>query len=168
VSWRLLPSACLPVGGELLHECRPLVLQAVSHSCFRPAWLCSEENAEVLQGTVLELLRSMIEEADDLPQQQLDILLARLLPAAAAESPAAHALVVALLQRTETTVQPHLQKFLKALLTGVRTDSELKDDAYELFYAVCHRLDSRGAFRADLRDPAACCLCVVCSCGVRA
>ncbi|KAL4859210.1 Sister chromatid cohesion protein PDS5 B-B [Chlorella vulgaris] len=96
----------------------------------------NEENAEVLQGTVLELLRTMIEEADDLPQQQLDILLARLLPAAAAESPAAHALVVALLQRTETTVQPHLQKFLKALLTGVRTDSELKDDAYELFYAV--------------------------------
>lgn len=90
----------------------------------------------MLEGTVLELLRSMVEEADDLPQQQLDILLGRLLPRAAAEAPAAAALVAALLQRCETTVQPYLQKFLKALLTGVRTDSELKDDAYELFYAV--------------------------------
>lgn len=85
---------------------------------------------------MLELLRGMIEEADDLPQPQLDALLSRLLPSAAAQAPAAHALVAALLQRTETTVQPYLQRFLKALLTGNRTDTELRDNAYELFYAV--------------------------------
>lgn len=97
---------------------------------------CSEENAGVLEGTMLELLRSMIEEADDLPQQQLDVLLWRLLPAHRAEHPAGHALAAALLQRTETVVQPHLQKLLTALLLGSRTDSELKDDYHSLFYAV--------------------------------
>ena len=101
----------------------------------------------MLEGTVLELLRSMIEEADDLPQQQLDVLLWRLLPAHRAEHPAGHALAAALLpglvccrhwllQRTETVVQPHLQKLLTALLLGSRTDSELKDDYHSLFYAV--------------------------------
>ncbi|KAL4458690.1 hypothetical protein ABPG75_013555 [Micractinium tetrahymenae] len=96
----------------------------------------NEENVEMLQGTVLELLRSMVEEADDLPQAQLDVLLTRLLPPHRAESPAGHALAAALLQRTETTVQPHLQKFLTALLTGARTDSELKGDYHSLFYAI--------------------------------
>lgn len=33
-------------------------------------------------------------------------------------------------------VQPYLQKFLTALLTGARTDSELKGDYHSLFYAV--------------------------------
>lgn len=58
----------------------------------------------MLQGTAVELLRSMIEEADELPQAQLDALLIRLLPSHRAESPAGHALVATLLQRTETTV----------------------------------------------------------------
>lgn len=90
----------------------------------------------MLEGTVLELLRNMIEEADDLPQAQLDVLLVRLLPAHAAEAPASHAAAAALLQRCETLVQPHLQKLVTALLTGARTDSELKDDYHSLFYAV--------------------------------
>lgn len=70
-----------------------------------PLPCCSEANAEVLQGTVLELLRVMVEEADELPQAQLDVVLSRLLPAHRAESPAGHALTAALLQRTETTVR---------------------------------------------------------------
>ncbi|KAL4420139.1 hypothetical protein ABPG77_010355 [Micractinium sp. CCAP 211/92] len=96
----------------------------------------NEENAELLHGTVLELLRSMVEEADDLPQAQLDVLLTRLLPAHRTESPAGHSLAASLVQRTETTVQPYLQKFLTALLTGARTDSELKGDYHSLFYAI--------------------------------
>jgi hypothetical protein len=107
----------------------------------------------VLEGTVLELLRSMIEEADDLPQQQLDVLLWRLLPAHRAEHPAGHALAAALLQRTETVVQPHLQKLLTALLLGSRTDSELKDDYHSLFYAV----------RACRAEHASVCMLCVCS-----
>lgn len=63
----------------------------------------------MLESTVLELLRSVVEEADDLPQQQLDIILARLLPAHTAESPAAARVVAELLRRTETVVQPYLQ-----------------------------------------------------------
>lgn len=37
---------------------------------------------------------------------------------------------------TDLQVQPYLQKFLTALLTGARTDSELKGDYHSLFYAV--------------------------------
>ena len=63
----------------------------------------------MLEGTVGELLRSMVEEADDLPQPQLDAILSRLLPAAAAEAPAAARVVRELLRRTETVMQPYLQ-----------------------------------------------------------
>ena len=63
----------------------------------------------MVEGTALELLRAMVEEADDLPPAQLDALLSRLLPGAAAENPAAARLARDLLRRTETVVQPHLQ-----------------------------------------------------------
>lgn len=99
----------------------------------------------MLEGTVVELLRAMVEEADDLPQSQLDILLTRLLPAHAAEAPASHAATKALLQRTETTVQPYLQRLLSGLLTGARTDSELRGDYHSVFYAVGARMHSSGA-----------------------
>lgn len=90
----------------------------------------------MLEGTAVELLRAMVEEADDLPQSQLDILLTRLLPAHAAEAPASHAATKALLQRTQTTVQPYLQRLLTGLLSGARSDSELRGDYHSVFYAV--------------------------------
>ena len=120
---------------QLLCYMMSLQLQptCASHNCRSCR---SEENAGVLEGTVVELLRAMVEEADDLPQSQLDILLTRLLPAHAAEAPASHAATKALLQRTETTVQPYLQRLLSGLLTGARTDSELRGDYHSVFYAV--------------------------------
>lgn len=141
---QLLDGCCvgLPEASLCLGELQRSPLLPADGGAQRPA--CSVDNADALEGTVLELLRGMIEEADDLPQPQLDALLSRLLPSAAAQAPAAHALVAALLQRTETTVQPHLQRFLKALLTGSRTDSELRDNAYELFYAVGARRREQG------------------------
>lgn len=102
----------------------------------RPACARSEDTAAVLEGTALELLRCMLEEADDIPQSQLDVLLARLLPGHAAEAPASAAAAAALLQRAETVVQPYVQKLLTALLLGSRTDSELKDDYHSLFFVV--------------------------------
>lgn len=117
-----------------------LIAHHMSHCVHMRVPMChscrSEENAGVLEGTAVELLRAMVEEADDLPQSQLDILLTRLLPAHAAEAPASHAATKALLQRTETTVQPYLQRLLSGLLTGARSDSELRGDYHSVFYAV--------------------------------
>jgi len=123
--FRLLVFACPIAASELAVHPRQCLTA-----------MCSKDNADVLAGTAVELLRALVDEADDLPQAQLDILLIRLLPAHAAEAPASHAATRALLQRSETTVQPYLQRLLSGLLTGARTDSELRGDYHSVFYAV--------------------------------
>ena len=48
-------------------------------------------------------------------------------------------LAAALLRRTEGVLQPVLQCFLTSLLTGARSDSELRQDYHELIHVVRRR-----------------------------
>ena len=109
-----LPPRCLPT----LHQPR------------------SEENEGLIQSSCLELLASMVEESDDLSQAQLDAVLGQLVPPRREEAAAAARLAAALLQRTQQTVQPYVQRLLTCLLLGSRTSSELREDYHSLIFQV--------------------------------
>ncbi|KAK9811630.1 hypothetical protein WJX72_007291 [[Myrmecia] bisecta] len=96
----------------------------------------NQENAESVEGPMLELISCMLDEGDDVSQTLLDILLDHLIPPKREDNPAAYRLVQQVMQRTEEHLQPHLQKFLTRVILGQPTESELRDDYHKLIYQV--------------------------------
>lgn len=96
----------------------------------------NEENQRIIESPTLEVLSIMIDESDDVPQPLLDCILGHLLPSATNSNPASHALSQQLLRRSQTVIQPYVQKFLTKLLEGRRVESEICGSCSQLILQV--------------------------------
>lgn len=83
------------------------------------------DNKDQVEHLALTGLATMLDEGDDIPQPLLDCILSHLLPAAHEENPQARRLAELLVRKSQSTLQPYVQKFMTRLLEGQRTDSDL-------------------------------------------
>ena len=97
------------------------------------------ENKDQIEGPVVSILSSLIEEGDDVDQPLLDSILGRLLPSAHEENPQAYHLASIIIRRTQSTLQPVIQRFMTKVLEGQRTNSELisSSNSSDLVLQMC-------------------------------
>ena len=98
--------------------------------------MLNADNKELVESHALKVLSTMIEESDDIPQPLLDCILGHLLPVAHTENPQAHHLAKQLILKSQSTLQPYIQKFMTRLLEGDRTDSELAGCSSDLVLEI--------------------------------
>ncbi|DBA74057.1 TPA: hypothetical protein ACH3X1_010871 [Trebouxia sp. C0004] len=94
-------------------------------------------NHESVEPAMLEIMASMIEEADDVSQPLLDVILECVTSPKMEEQPQAYRLAQQLLHRAEDRLQRYLQRFLNNIILGHGTDSSLQEEDYPtLIYQI--------------------------------
>ncbi|DBA83186.1 TPA: hypothetical protein ACH3X2_006702 [Trebouxia sp. C0005] len=94
-------------------------------------------NHESVEPAMLEIMASMIEEADDVSQPLLDVILECVTSPQMEEQPQAYRLAQQLLHRAEDRLQRYLQRFLNNIILGHGTDSNLQEEDYpNLIYQI--------------------------------
>ena len=75
---------------------------------------------------LLQLLSSMLEESDDIPQRLLDTILGAVVPPKREENPGAATFAGELIRANEATLASHVQKLLASMIAGNAADTELE------------------------------------------
>ena len=75
---------------------------------------------------LLQLLSSMLEESDDVPQRLLDTILGAIVPPKREENPGAATFAGELIRANEATLASHVQKLLASMIAGNAADTELE------------------------------------------
>lgn len=97
----------------------------------------SPEHSHKVITHMLDVMSSCIDECPQISQPLLDCILHPLLPSAKAESPKAHQLASALVQRTSNRLQGPISQFLSDSLVSTKaTTSDLKDESHTLLYEL--------------------------------
>lgn len=99
--------------------------------------IISERHSARVKTFMLEIMSSLIQEGENLPQNLLDLILINLVPPNSKRSPEAYHLASTLIDRCSSTLEPYIQLFFnKVMVLQNSVDSVLEDQLYPLIYEL--------------------------------
>ncbi|CAB3993317.1 sister chromatid cohesion PDS5 homolog B-like, partial [Paramuricea clavata] len=96
-----------------------------------------DEHSKKVKNFMLDIMSTLLSEAEYVPQEFLDIMLENIVDPKKTSNRAAYELASALIERTATFIEPHVQQFFNnALFFDKASESRLEDSLYEVLYEL--------------------------------
>jgi sister-chromatid-cohesion protein PDS5 len=94
--------------------------------------LVTSDHSTKAKSHMIEIMATVIEEIDEIPQDIMDVMLAQLIEPARSETPVAWQLARDLVMRTKDILTGPVTTFLNDAVTGKESDSELAERAHDV------------------------------------